>query len=105
MKTKKRKLYGSPAKFFKALMKDPEVRFHYEEEKAKTHIAMAVRTARLKAHLTQAGLAKKIGSTQSAIARLESGQDDRTPSLPLLARIAATCGAHLELGFRFKHAG
>jgi len=104
MKTKKRKPYGSPAKFFDELMKDPEVRFYYEEEKAKTHIAMAVRTARLKAHLTQAGLAKKINSTQSVIARLESGEDNRTASLPLLARIATTCGGHLELGFSFKQA-
>jgi ribosome-binding protein aMBF1 (putative translation factor) len=104
MKTKKRKPYGSPAKFFEEMMKDPEVRFHYQEERAKTDIAMAVRTARLKAHLTQAGLAKKIGTAQSVIARLESGEDDRTPTLPLLARIASTCGGKLELGFRFKHA-
>jgi DNA-binding XRE family transcriptional regulator len=104
MKKQKRKPYGSPAKFFKELLKDPEVRFHYEQEKAKTKIAMAVRTARLKAHLTQAQLAHKIGTTQSAIARLESGEDRRTPTLPLLAHIASVCGGSLELGFTFKRA-
>jgi transcriptional regulator with XRE-family HTH domain len=58
----------------------------------------------LNAHLIQAALVKKIGSTQSAIARLESGKDERTPTLLLLAKIAAICGGNLELGFKFKHA-
>jgi transcriptional regulator with XRE-family HTH domain len=47
-------------------------------------------------------LARKIGSTQSVIARLESGNDKRTATLPLLAHIAAACKGRLELGFRFK---
>ncbi|MEK7766367.1 MAG: helix-turn-helix transcriptional regulator [bacterium] len=99
------KHYESPARFFRKLLKDPEVRFHYEQERARTDIAMAVREARRRAKLTQASLARKIGSTQSVIARLESGTDSRTPSLPLLAHIAAACHGRLELGFRFKHAG
>lgn len=103
MKTK-RKPYTSGEPFIKEMLKNPEVRFFYEQERAKTQIAMAVKSARLNAHLTQAALAKKIGSTQSAIARLESGKDERTPTLPLLAKIAATCGGNLELGFKFKHA-
>ena len=99
-----KKYVTSARPFMEKLLKDPEVRFYYEQERAKTQIAMAVKTARVKAHLTQAGLAKKIGSTQSAIARMESGKDERTPTLPLLARIAATCGGNLELSFNFKHA-
>ena len=97
--------YESPKKFFRALLKDPEVRFHYEQERARTEIALAVREARRRARLTQAALARKIGSTQSVIARLESGTDSRIPSLPLLAHIAAACRGSLELGFRFKQAG
>jgi DNA-binding XRE family transcriptional regulator len=103
MKTK-RKPYTSGDPYIQKMLKDPEVRFFYEEERAKTQLAMAVKTARLNAHLTQAALAKKIGSTQSAIARLESGNDERTPTLPLLAKIAVTCGVKLELGFKYKHA-
>jgi len=105
MKTKKHKAYRSAKSFFERILKDPEVRVLYEEEHAKTEIANAVRSARLKAGLTQLELAKKIGSVQSVVARLESGSDKRTPSLPLLARIAAACGAEFEFGFRFKRTG
>jgi len=98
------KPYKSAKPFFQKLLKDPEMRILFEEERAKSEIALAVRAARRRSNLTQAALAKKIGSTQSVIARLESGTDNRTPSLPLLAHIAAACPGRLELGFRFKHA-
>lgn len=99
-----KKYIKSAEPFFRKLIKDPEVRFYYEQEKSKTKIAMAVKAARVRAHLTQANLAKRIGTTQSVIARLESGSDTRTPTLPLLHQIARACGGSLELGFRFKHA-
>lgn len=104
MKTKKHIAYRSAKPFFEKILKDPEVRILFEEEHAKTEIANAVRSARIKAGLTQLELAKRIGSVQSVIARLEGGSDKRTPSLPLLARIAAACGAEFEFGFRFKRA-
>ena len=87
--------------FFDKMLRDPEIKMHYEQEKAKTHIAYVVRAARTRAGLTQEELAVKIKSTQSVIARLESGSDKRTPSLDLLARIAFACDAQLELGFKF----
>lgn len=100
-----KKTYRSAKPFFQKLLKDPAIRVIFEEEHAKTEIANAVRSARMKAGLTQGELAKKIGSTQSSIARLESGSDKRIPSLGLLARIAAACGARFEFGFKFKNAG
>lgn len=90
--------------FFKKLLKDPTVCMHYEEESSKTAIAHAVRSARLKADLTQAQLAKKVGTSKSVIARLESGSDKRTPSIPFLSKIAASCGAQFEFGFTFLKA-
>ena len=101
MKRNKKKPYASAEPFFKKAMKNPEMRILYEEEMAKMEIAKAVWNAGVHAHLTQAALAKKMKISQSLIARLESGTDERTPTLPLLSRIAATCGAKLELGFRF----
>jgi DNA-binding XRE family transcriptional regulator len=98
----KHKPYITADHFFKKLLKDSEIKFFYEEERAKTEIAAAVKAARLHAKLTQAKLANKIGTTQSVIARLESGQDSRTPTLPLLAKIAAACKASLEFAFVFK---
>ena len=90
--------------FFKRLLKDPEIKLLYEEERARTKIAAVVVAARVRAGLTQAQLARKIGTTQSVIALLESGTDTRVPSLSLLARIAGACHGALELGFSFKAA-
>ena len=101
---KNKKPYKPAKPFFEKLLKDREIRIHFEEEKSKTEIAHAVRTARLRADLTQAELAKLIGTTQSVIARLEGGTDKRVPSIPLLARLAAACGAHFEFGFTFSKA-
>jgi len=87
--------------FFNKMLRDPEIKMLYEQEKAKTHIANAVRTARTRAGLTQEELAKKMKTTQSVIARLESGTNQRTPSLDILARVAAACDAEFEFGFKF----
>jgi DNA-binding XRE family transcriptional regulator len=86
--------------FVKKLLQDPEVRMHYQAEKAKSDIAMAVYTARKNAHLTQVALAKKAGTTQGVIARLEGGKD--VPSMPLLSSVARACGGFFEYGFTFK---
>jgi ribosome-binding protein aMBF1 (putative translation factor) len=100
----KKKAYKLARPFFQNLLKDKEIRILFEEENVKTEIAHAVRTARMTANLTQAELAKRIETSQSVIARLESGSDKRVPSLPFLARIAAACGASFEFGFHFKKA-
>jgi ribosome-binding protein aMBF1 (putative translation factor) len=76
LKTNK-KFHESAEPFFKELIKDPEIRFYYEQNKAKAKIAQIVKTARLRAHLSQVGLAKKVKTSQSMIARLESGTDER----------------------------
>lgn len=101
---KNKKHYRSAKPFFQKILKDKDIRIQFEEEKSKTDIAHAVRTARMKADLTQVQLAKLIGTSQSVIARLEGGTDKRVPSIPLLARIAAACGAHFEFGFNFSKA-
>ncbi len=101
MKTQKRKAYHSADKFIQKLLKDNEVRVMFEAERAKTLIADAVRTARLKAGITQVELAKLAGTTQTVISRIESGTDSRTPSLDLLSRIAGACKATLTFTFEF----
>jgi|GEM_PF-807676 len=94
----------SAAPFMKKLLQDPEVRIYYMQHKAQSDIAMAVYSARKKAKLTQAALAKKAGTTQGVIARLEGGKDSRMPSIPLLASVAKACGGFFEFGFTFKKA-
>ena len=74
---------------------------YFEAGQARSQIAALVKAARQRAGMTQAELAEKIGTSQSVVARLESGGDSRTPSLALLARIAAALKARLEFGFKF----
>jgi transcriptional regulator with XRE-family HTH domain len=53
--------------------------------------------ARSPASLTQTQVAERIGTTQSAIARLESGSGKHLPSLATLQKYAQVLGCHLEL--------
>jgi ribosome-binding protein aMBF1 (putative translation factor) len=84
-------------------LKDLQFSFYYRREKANSEIAQLVRDARLRAGLTQAQLAKKAQSSQVVIARLESGTDDRVPSLDLLERIATALKARLLVRFEYKN--
>ena len=59
-------------------------------------LAVLVREMREDAGLTQAELARKIGTTQSVIARLEDAEYTGH-SLPMLERLAAACGVNLKL--------
>jgi phage-related protein/DNA-binding XRE family transcriptional regulator len=53
--------------------------------------------ARARAGLTQAEVAKRVGTTQSAIARLESGAGKHSPSVATLQRYARALGFRLEI--------
>ena len=101
----KKKNYKSARPFFNNLLRDSEIRILYKEEKVRTEIAFMVKSIRKKMGLTQSQLAERAGTKQSVIARLEGGNNTRTPSLALLSRIAFSCDAKLEFGFSFKKAG
>ncbi len=77
------------------LMKNPEFRAEYEKVDAEFALVEALVRARTNANLTQAQLAKKIGTTQSAIARLEGGRV--SPSVSTLRRYAQATGARLRI--------
>ncbi len=53
--------------------------------------------ARAAAGITQAEVAERIGTTQSAIARLESGSGKHSPSWATLQKYARALGCRLEL--------
>ena len=59
-------------------------------------LALLVREMREDADMTQTELARKIGTTQSVIARLEDAEYTGH-SLTMLGRIAAACGVNLKL--------
>ncbi len=79
----------------KRLMNNPEFREEYEKADDEFRLIEELVRARTKANLSQAELANKIGTTQSAIARLEGG--GVSPSLSTLRRYAEATGSKLEI--------
>ncbi|KKU11686.1 MAG: Helix-turn-helix domain protein [Parcubacteria group bacterium GW2011_GWC2_45_7] len=85
----------SYAEVKKQLLKDSEVRKAYDELKVEFALIAAIIEKRIEKGLTQAALARKIGTKQSAIARLESG--NYNPSLAFLEKVAKALGTKLEV--------
>lgn len=81
----------------KKLMKDPEYRKEYDALEEEFALIAEVARARLRAGLSQAQLAKRMQTTQSTIARLESGRGK--PSTRTLARFAKATGHRLKISF------
>lgn len=78
-------------------MKDPKYRNAHAGLAPEFELARAVIAARAKAGLTQEQLAQRMKTTQSVIARLESGRT--RPSTQTLERLAAATGTHLRISF------
>jgi len=77
------------------LLKDPEIKKFYDDLEPEFSLAKKVIAKRIKSGLTQQELAEKIGTKQSAIARLESGSYN--PSYLFLNKIAVALGGKLEI--------
>jgi predicted transcriptional regulator len=77
------------------LLVNPEVKAEYEALAPEFEIAAELVKARLRAGLSQAELAARMGTSQSAIARLESGQT--LPSTKTLLRYAEATGSRFHL--------
>ncbi len=87
----------TPLKDLKArFMEDPEFREEYARIDQEYVLIEALIRARAAAKLTQAELARRIGTTHSAIARLEGGRV--SPSLATLRRYAEATGTELTVG-------
>jgi ribosome-binding protein aMBF1 (putative translation factor) len=79
------------------LLKNPEVRKEYDALEEEFALAAAVAKARLRAGLSQAQLARRMNTTQSTVARLESGRG--RPSTRTLDRFAKATGHRLKISF------
>jgi ribosome-binding protein aMBF1 (putative translation factor) len=73
------------------ILATPEARTEYEAQAPEFDLARELIAARDRAGLTQAELAQRMHTTQSAIARLESGR--ALPSMRTLARFAEATGS------------
>lgn len=75
---------------------DHQFRQGFEEEAQKLAIGEQLSRLRQEAGLTQAQVAKRIGSTASAISRYENAEYDRY-ELRTLQKIVRACGGHLDI--------
>ncbi|MCB9877013.1 MAG: XRE family transcriptional regulator [Planctomycetes bacterium] len=78
--------------------KRPEIRQAIEEHKLNSQIAEMILAARERASLTQTQLAKMVGTTQSAISRLEDA-DYEGHSLTMLQKVAEALDQRVEVRF------
>jgi transcriptional regulator with XRE-family HTH domain len=81
-------------------MKEPKYRKAYEAVEEEFTLASAVIAARNRAGLTQQALARKMGTTQPVVARLESGRT--RPSMRTLERLAEATGSRLLIRFESR---
>jgi ribosome-binding protein aMBF1 (putative translation factor) len=79
-------------------LKEPKYRRAYDALQEDFVLAEAIIEARKRAGLTQQQLARKMGSTQPVVARLESGRT--RPSLRTLERLAEATGSRLLIRFQ-----
>ena len=87
----------------KEWMKDPEYRAEYEASQPAFDLMRALLRARLSSRLTQTEVAERIGTTQSAIARLEGWSSN--PSVNTLLKYAKATGTRLRISFEPIEAG
>jgi ribosome-binding protein aMBF1 (putative translation factor) len=77
------------------LLADPEVRAEFDALDSEFSIARALIAARARAGLSQGEVAERMGTTQSVVARLESGRN--APNLRTIRRYAEAVGARLTI--------
>src|ERR1035437_5622244 len=74
-----------------------EVKAEYERLKEEFKFLDEFLKARAAAGLTQADVAERIGTTQSAVARMEAGSGKHSPSIATLRKYAHALGCRIEL--------
>ena len=79
----------------KLLFKDPEVKKAYDDLEFEFALREKIIEKRINEGLTQAKLAKRIGTKQSAISRFESGTSN--PTLAFLRKLAAGLDVKIKI--------
>lgn len=83
--------------FLKESLKNPKIKAEYDRQQPEFAVISAIIDARVKKGITQEQLAKKLGTKQSAIARLESGRAN--PSILFLKKLAQALNSNLQIKF------
>ena len=93
----KQKKFYTHEELHRKWMKDPKFREAYESLEPEFAIAGSIIEARIKKNISQAELAKKMGTGQAVISRLEGA--NASPSLSLIKRLANALNLKVELKF------
>jgi len=84
--------------FKKRMLKDPAIKAEYDRLEPEFALARELIGARAKAKLTQGQVARRMGTSQSAVARMESGR--KMPSTASLQKYARAVGRELRIALR-----
>lgn len=84
-------------KYLSKQLRNPVIRKHYNEFDKQLEIAYQILQLRARSGISQSELAKKIGTKQSNIARMENGQQNFTTST--LQKIASVFKRDLKIEF------
>lgn len=90
-------MHSSLKEFKRRALTRPNVRREYEKLKEEFELLDEILKARADAGITQAELAERIGTTQSAVARMETAIGKHSPSIATLKRYASALGYRLQL--------
>lgn len=83
--------------YLKQQLKNPEFKKQYDEAGKQLEIAYQIHQLRKEHGISQSQLAKKLGTTQSNVARLEAGQQNVTTTT--LQKIAEVFNRDLRIEF------
>ncbi|KVW76960.1 helix-turn-helix domain-containing protein [Burkholderia cepacia] len=83
------------------LLTDPAIKAEYDALEEEFTALRALLDARKDAGLTQAQVAERMGTTTSAVSRLEASfsSEKHSPSFATLRKYAAACGKKLVISF------
>lgn len=86
-------------KFRKKLLSNPEVKAEYDAFEEAFSLFDELLKARMEAGLTQAEVARRMGTKTPAVARLEAGGGNKkhSPSISTLRKYAGAVGCRLEI--------
>lgn len=93
----KKPKYFTTKELKRELFKNPKVKRAYEDLQPEFAIVQALIDARVKKKISQEDLAKRMGTGQAVISRLENA--NASPSLSLIKRLANALNLKVELKF------
>jgi len=83
--------------YLKEELKNPRFKKHYDEYGRRLEIAYKIALLRDQKKMSQKELARKIGTKQSNIARMEAGDQNFTTDI--LQKVASAFGRNLKIDF------